>query len=44
MAVQLQKRTVLRRYLDDVTKLSHVLTHSIPITKISAELATSIAL
>jgi phosphoenolpyruvate carboxylase len=42
MAVQLQKRTILRRYLEDVTKLSHVLTHSLPITVISPELADNL--
>jgi phosphoenolpyruvate carboxylase len=44
MAVQLQKRTILRRYLEDVTKLSHVLTHSLPVSKISPELAHNIEL
>jgi len=43
MAVRLQKRTVLRRYLDAITKLSHVLTHSTPLSKISNELAANIA-
>ncbi len=43
MAVQLQKRTILRRYLDDVTKLSHLLTQSIPISKVTDALADSIA-
>jgi phosphoenolpyruvate carboxylase len=42
MAVQLQKRTVLRRYLEDVTQLSYVLTHSLPVSKISLELAENI--
>ena len=42
MAVQLQKRTILRRYLADVTQLSHVLTHSLPMSKISPELASNI--
>jgi phosphoenolpyruvate carboxylase len=43
MAVQLQKRTILRRYLSDVTKLSHILTHCIPVSKISQALANDIA-
>lgn len=43
MAVQLQKRTVLRRYLSDVTKLSHILTHCVPVSKISKALADDIA-
>jgi phosphoenolpyruvate carboxylase len=43
MAIRLQKRTVLRRYLDVITKLSHILTHSTPLSKISAELAENIA-
>jgi len=42
MAVQLQKRTILRRYLEDVTKLSHLLTQSMPISKINEALALSI--
>ena len=42
MAVQLQKRTALRRYLEDITQLSHVLTHSTPISKITSSLADSI--
>lgn len=44
MAVRLQKRTVLRRYLEDITKLSHVLTHSTPLSKISQALTDSIAI
>ncbi|MBE0438548.1 MAG: phosphoenolpyruvate carboxylase [Gammaproteobacteria bacterium] len=43
MAVQLQKRTALRRYLSDVTKLSHILTHCVPVSKISKALAQDIA-
>jgi len=43
MAIQLQKRTVLRRYLSDVTKLSHILTHCVPVSKISKALADDIA-
>tara|TARA_R110001606_G_scaffold399222_1_gene582315 strand:+ start:43980 stop:46832 length:2853 start_codon:yes stop_codon:yes gene_type:complete len=43
MAVRLQKRTVLRRYLDDITQLSHILTHSTPLSKISTALADNIA-
>ncbi|HEC73514.1 MAG TPA: phosphoenolpyruvate carboxylase [Methylophaga aminisulfidivorans] len=42
MAIMLQKRTVIRRYLDDVTKLSYVLTHSEPLCDISEQLAQSI--
>ena len=42
MAVQLQKRTILRRYLSDVTKLSHILTHCVPVSKISDALAADI--
>lgn len=43
MAVRLQKRTVLRRYLETITKLSHILTHSTPLSKISNALADNIA-
>ncbi|WP_438970006.1 phosphoenolpyruvate carboxylase [Methylophaga sp.] len=39
MAIQLQKRTVIRRYLDDVTKLSYVLTQSQSLSSISDALA-----
>ncbi|BDZ74587.1 phosphoenolpyruvate carboxylase [Methylophaga marina] len=42
MAIQLQKRTVIRRYLEDVTKLSYQLTHSQPLCEISDELAANI--
>lgn len=42
MAVQLQKRAILRRYLEDVTKLSHVLTHSLSMSKISPALADNL--
>lgn len=42
MAIQLQKRTVIRRYLDDVTKLSYVLTQSASLSTISAALADSL--
>ena len=42
MAVRLQKRTVLRRYLDDITQLSHILTHSTPLSKISVALTNNI--
>lgn len=42
MAVRLQKRTVLRRYLDVITKLSHILTHSTPLSKVSTALADNI--
>jgi len=42
MAIQLQKRTVIRRYLDDVTKLSYVLTQSESLSTISAALAASL--
>lgn len=41
-AVQLQKRAILRRYLDDVTKLSHILTHSLSMSELSPELAGNI--
>ena len=43
MAVRLQKRTVLRRYQEVITKLSHILTHSSPLSKISPALAENIA-
>lgn len=43
MAIQLQKRTVIRRYLEDVTKLSYILTHSQPLCWISDALAEDIA-
>lgn len=43
MAISLQKRTVLRRYLEDVTKLSFLLTQSQPLMNISAELEKDIA-
>lgn len=42
MAIALQKRTVLRRYLEDVTKLSFLLTQSQPLTQISDALDTDI--
>lgn len=42
MAIQLQKRTVIRRYLDDVTKLSYVLTQSQPLRTISDALTHSL--
>lgn len=42
MAVKLQQRTVLRRYLEDITKLSHIITHSTPVSKISNALAENI--
>lgn len=43
MAIQLQKRTVIRRYLEDVTKLSYILTQSQPLCHISEALAQDIA-
>jgi len=43
MAVQLQTRTILRRYLTDVTALSHVLTHCGTICGLSEELMDVIA-
>lgn len=42
MAIALQKRTVIRRYLDDVTKLSFILTQSQPLCHISEALAANI--
>lgn len=42
MAIQLQKRTVIRRYLEDVTKLSYILTQSQPLCQISDALAEDI--
>jgi len=42
MAIQLQKRTVIRRYLDDVTKLSYVLTQSASLSTISDAFADSL--
>jgi phosphoenolpyruvate carboxylase len=42
MAIQLQKRSVIRRYLDDVTKLSYALTQSQPLSSISDELANDL--
>jgi phosphoenolpyruvate carboxylase len=42
MAIQLQKRTVIRRYLEDVTKLSYILTQSESLCEISEELAADI--
>jgi phosphoenolpyruvate carboxylase len=44
MAIQLQKRSVIRRYIEDVTKLSFILTHSGSICDISAALADDLAL
>lgn len=35
MAIMLQKRTVIRRYFEDVTKLSYILTQSQPLCAIS---------
>ncbi|WP_297808311.1 phosphoenolpyruvate carboxylase [uncultured Methylophaga sp.] len=43
MAIQLQKRTVIRRYLEDITKLSYILTHSQPLCQISEALAEDMA-
>ena len=43
MAIQLQKRTVIRRYVEDITRLSFVLTQSQPLCQISEALATDIA-
>ena len=43
MAVQLQTRTILRRYLNDVTELSHVLTHCETVCGISQDLIDDIA-
>jgi phosphoenolpyruvate carboxylase len=43
MAIQLQKRTVIRRYLEDVTKLSYILTHSQPLCDISDALAADLS-
>jgi phosphoenolpyruvate carboxylase len=43
MAIQLQKRTILRRYLSDVTKLSHALTHCVPISKVSQQLLDDVS-
>lgn len=42
MAIALQKRTVIRRYLDDVTKLSFILTHSQPLCETNDDLAEDI--
>lgn len=42
MAIALQKRTVIRRYLDDVTRLSFILTHSQPLCQINAQLEADI--
>jgi len=42
MAIQLQKRTVIRRYLEDVTKLSYILTQSQPLCAISDALDADI--
>ncbi|MCX4188223.1 phosphoenolpyruvate carboxylase [Methylophaga sp. OBS4] len=42
MAIQLQKRTVIRRYQEDVTKLSYLLTQSQPLCQISDKLAEDI--
>ncbi len=42
MAIALQKRTVIRRYLEDVTKLSFILTQSQPLCHISKELSADI--
>jgi phosphoenolpyruvate carboxylase len=42
MAIQLQKRTVIRRYLEDITKLSYILTQSQPLCTISEALAADI--
>lgn len=44
LALRLQSREVLRHYLQDIAKLSHVLTHSRRLCVISASLAESIAL
>ena len=44
MAIALQKRTVIRRYLEDVTKLSFILTQTQPLCEINADLATDIEL
>ena len=43
MAVMLQQRTVLRRYLDDVTRLIFLLTQSEPLSEISETLANDIS-
>lgn len=42
MAIALQKRTVLRRYLDDVTQLVYSLTQSQPLVEISPALQSDI--
>ncbi|AFJ02398.1 Phosphoenolpyruvate carboxylase [Methylophaga frappieri] len=43
MAVMLQKRAILRRYLDDVTKLMFSLTQSQPLCAVSNEFAADLA-
>jgi len=43
MAVMLQKRSVLRRYLQDVTDLMFILTQSQPLCQINAALAEDLA-
>ncbi len=43
LALRLQKREVLRHYLREVVKLSHVLTHSKRLCTISAPMAASLA-
>jgi phosphoenolpyruvate carboxylase len=43
MAIQLQARTILRRYLSDVTQLSHVLTHCVTVCDVSQALLDNIA-
>jgi phosphoenolpyruvate carboxylase len=43
LALRLQKREVLRHYLSEVVKLSHILTHSKRLCTISAPMAASLA-